>query len=321
MTNRRSLWVQNPSCEKLLGKVAAGGGVAMAKRTHGIWDHLSLLVTGGWRAESWRRCDQMIFKKVMEAEPWVRRERREYMHYLNELLEDVVSPPADPRWLETISLDLDYLTKKLRRPGFWLRVGTDPRLIDYWQWQYSYADLIEKYGLGAREFYFAQTLTEGVVSLTLLELPEIARSHHVVVVAPEKARDLARRWRLDSAYVTFIPSPAWSDHRPNGSLFSDPVLPALQTHRVRHELLGQLRAIESERPLLYLFELGTCAQWLIARLFRERPTASYLDMGRTLELWFPDSQWPLKKPVATLYRRAARAYYGERRYRELVGAL
>ena len=318
MTERISLWVQNPRCETLLEMVAAGGGVAFAKRTHGIWDHLSLLATGGWQAENWRRCDQMIFKQEMTPEPLVTRERLEYIDYLNELLSDVVNPPADPRWLETISLDLDYLTKKLHQPAFWLRVGTDPRLLDYWQWEYSYADLIQRYGLAEREFHFAQTLTQGVASLALLELPAIARSRHVVVVAPGKVQDLPRRWGLDREHFTFIPSPAWPDRRPDGSLFSDPVLPALQTHRIRGDLLASLKAVESKRPLLYLLELGTCAQWLIARLFRDRPTASYVDMGRTLELWFPDSRWPLKKPVATVYRRAARAYYGDHRYHELV---
>jgi hypothetical protein len=320
MTGSTSLWVQNPRCATLLGKIAAGGGIALAKRTHGIWDHLSLLMTGGWQAEGWRRCDQMIFKKKMTPEPWVIHERLEYMRYLNELLDDIVNPPTDPRWLETISLDIDYLTKKLHRPAFWLRADTDPRLVSYWKWQYSYADLIRGYGLAAHDFHFAQILTEGVVSLSLLGLPDIARSHHLVVVAPEKVRDLPRRWRLDREHFTFIPSPEWPDRRPNGSLFTDPVLPALQTHRIRHDLLAQLRAVESNRPLLYLLELGTCAQWLIDRLFRERPTAAYLDMGRTLELWFPDSRWPLKKPVATLYRRAARAYYGDRKYFELVNS-
>jgi hypothetical protein len=318
MNEHISLWVRNPRCERLLEAVAAGEGVAFAKRTHGIWDHLSLLVTGGWQAERWRRCDQMIFKQEMTPEPWIIHERIAYLNYLNELLEDVVNPPADRRWMETISLDLDYLTRKLRQPAFWLRVGADPRLVNYWEWQYSYADLIGRYGLADHEFYFAQILTEGVISLSLLELPAIARTHHVVVVAPKKARDLPERWRLDRDHFTFIQSPAWPELRPNGSLFSDPVLPALQSHRIRHDLLTRLKSVESERPLLYLLELGTCAQWLIMRLFKDRPKASYLDMGRTLELWFPDSGWPLKKPVATFYRRAARAYYGDRRYFELM---
>ncbi|MGM1061359.1 hypothetical protein [Saccharothrix sp. Mg75] len=318
--SRGEVWVQNPPCAMLLERVAAGAGVAMAKRTHGVWDHLSLLTTGGWRADSWRRCDQMIFKQVREFEPSIKGERREYMRYLNELLDDVVNPPRDPRWLETISLDLDYLTKKLYKPAFRLRTRVDPRLLAYWQWQYSYADLIGAYGLATREFHFAQMLTQGVISLSILELPDIARSCHVIVVGPEKTRDLASRWRLDDGHFSFIPAPDWPSRRPDGNLFSDPVLPALQTFRIRHELLAELKSIKSARPLLYLFELGTCAQWLIARLFRDRPSASYLDLGRTLELWFPDSAWPLKKPVSAFYRRAARAYYGDRRYTSLVAA-
>jgi hypothetical protein len=314
MKGQRRLWVRNPPCEELLGRVASGGGVAFAKRTHGVWDHLALLNTGGWRADGWRRCDQMIFKRPMESTERVRGERRAYLDYLDELLRDVVDPPADPRWIQTISLDLEYLTRKLQRPAFDLRIGVDPRLLRYWEWDYSYADLVDRFALTDRPFQFAQTLTAGLVSCSLLELPQIARDRHVILVAPEKMRDLAERWRLDPAHFTFCPSPAWPHARPNGSLFTDPVLPALQTHRIRRDLLVQLRSVRSTRPRLYLFELGTCAQWLIARLFRTQPSDSYLDMGRCLEAWYPDTPWPLKAPVAAVYRRAARAYYGDRRY-------
>ncbi|MFI6340788.1 hypothetical protein [Streptomyces sp. NPDC050535] len=229
-------------------------------------------------------------------------------------MDDVVNPPDDPRWIQTISLDLEYLTGKLRKPAFWLRAGVDPRLLSYWQWDYSYSDLIERFDLSDRPFQFAQTLTQGLVSLRLLELPQIARQYHVVVVAPEKMRDLAARWHLDPDHFTFLAAPAWPDRRPNGSLFSDPVLPALRTYAIRHQVLAQLESVTATRPRLYLFELGTCAQWLIGRLFRSHPGDSYLDMGRCLEAWYPDTDWPLKAPAAAVYRRAARTYYGRARY-------
>ncbi|MFF4590494.1 hypothetical protein ACWEV9_27385 [Streptomyces albogriseolus] len=314
MSGRATLWVRNPPCDQLLACLDSGDGVAFAKRTHGIWDHLALLTTGGWTADEYRRCDQMIFKRTAEPTLEVVRQRQAYLEYLEEILDDVVRPPDDPRWIQTISLDLDYLTGKLRKPAFSLRASVDPRLLSYWQWDYSYGDLIRRFELGERPFQFAQTLTRGLVSLSLLELPQIARRYHVVVVAPEKMRDLADRWHLDPEHFTFQPSPPWPDRRPNGSLFSDPVLPALRTHVTRHRLLEQLQSITTTRPRLYLFELGTCAQWLIARLFRARPGDSYLDMGRCLEAWYPDTPWPLKAPVAAVYRRAAQAYYGRARY-------
>lgn len=312
------LFVENPACSTLLAQVDAGRGVAFAKRTHGIWDHLALLMTHGWRADGWRRCDMMIFKEIRLTDPSARPERRDYMRYLNEILDDVRNPTDDDRWWRTVSLDLEYLTRKLTRPAFELRLSSDPRLNVYWDWRYSYADVFVPLGLSGLRWRYAQTLTAGVRDLSVLELPVIARQFHVVAVAPEKVRDLPRRWTLDEDRFTFVPSPRWPSVRPAGSLFTDPVLPALQTHRMRHELLAQLSAVSSDRPLLYVFELGTCAQWLIHRLFRARPEHAYLDLGRVLELWYPDHPWPLKKPVASLYRRAAKAYYGERGLRELI---
>ncbi|WP_432044003.1 hypothetical protein [Streptomyces cadmiisoli] len=321
MSGRADAWVRNPPCDRLLERVDSGGGVAFAKRTHGVWDHLSLLSTGGWEADGWRRCDQMIFKGAAAPTPAVTHERQAYLAYLREILDDVVHPPADPRWIQTISLDLDYLTGKLRKPAFALRAGVDPRLLSYWQWEYSYSELLQRFELGDRPFQFAQTLTSGLVTLSLLDLPRIARDRHVIVVAPEKMRDLDERWSLEPEHFTFLPAPRWPDRRPNGSLFSDPVLPALRTYAIRHRLLGDLRSVASTRPRLYLFELGTCAQWLIARLFRAQPGDSYLDMGRCLEAWYPDTPWPLKAPVAAVYRRAARAYYGQARYLALRARL
>jgi len=321
MSYPEQVWVENPPCESLLTRVASGRGVAFAKRTHGVWDHLALYLSGGWWADQWRRCDQMIYKSQMPSDPEVYRERFAYLAYLRELLKDISDPPSDDRWIHTISLNLDYLTRKLSRPGFFLKTRTDPRLLSYWEWNYTYREIIDASNAATHRLQFAQTLTKGVVSNSILALPDIARSFHTVVLAPSKMHDLAQRWNLEPTHVTFLPAPTWPDRRPQGSLFTDPVLPALQTYRIRHKLLSTLLSVQSRRPLLYLFEFGTCAQWLIARLFRARPGAAYLDMGRTLELWFPDSEWPLKAPTATVYRRASRAYYGERRYLELkVGA-
>ncbi len=320
MSMRPRLRVENPTCTSLLEEVQSGRGVAFAKRTHGVWDHLALLVTQGWKAQRWRRCDMMIFKNAAPDDATVHRERREYMQYLNELLHDVVHPPDDVRWWHTVSLDLEYLTKKLERPVLDLRLAADPRLLRYWDWRYSYADVFARYSLRELRWRYAQVPTRGVRTRELLELPSIARTCHVVVVAPAKVADLHQRWDLDPRYFTFIAAPQWPQIRPNGTLFSDPVLPALQTHRIRHDLLTTLGGITSRRPLLFLFELGTCAQWLIHRLFSRNPRHAYLDLGRTLELWYPDAAWPLKRPVAAMYRRAARAYYGDKEFRRLVEA-
>jgi hypothetical protein len=70
-----------------------------------------------------------------------------------------------------------------------------------------------------------------------------------------------------------------------------------------------------------LFEAGTVSQWLIPRLAAEHPGDSFLDLGRALELWFPDQLWPLKSRIATFFRRAARNFYGVPRYMELRARL
>ena len=312
------MWVENPSCSQLLEQIESGTGLAYAKRTHGIWDHLALLLTNGWQADDWRRCDMMIFKELRPHDAAGQIARDDYMHYLTDILGDVVEPPKDDRWWSTVSLDLEYLTKKLRRPGFHLRLGSDPRLRAYWDWDYTYADVLGPHTNPSHPWLYAQTLTRGISDLSILELPQVARKFHVVVVAPKKARDLPTRWALDAGHFTMIDAPTWPTARPSGSLISDQVLPALRTFRLRQQLLRQLATVACSRPLLYLFEMGTCAQWLMRRLFDQAPHHVYLDMGRALEVWYPDHEWPLKRPTASIYRRAARAYYGDAAYCTLV---
>jgi len=260
----------------------------------------------------------MIFKGPATNSTEAADVRREYLEYLAEILHDIGHPPTDSGWRPTISLDLDYQTSKLFRPVVEIRVRVDPRLLSYWEWDYSYEPVLERTKLSEQPLCYAQLFTRGVADHSILDLVAVAGKYHVVAYGPAKLADLHLRWGLNPLQFSALAAPDWPKERPNGTISTDPILPALQTFRQRHEILRRLLAIPSARPKLYLFEAGTVSQWLISRLWDADPSGRMLDMGRTLELWYPDHAWPLKRSTRQLYRRASHAYYGARRYSELV---
>jgi len=270
---------------------------------------------------NYRLCDQVIFKRHMPDNPEVQIVRDDYLTYLDEIIEDIRCPPRSPRYFSTVSLSLVYLTKKLKKRYFVFTVTVDPRLISYWQNEYSYADVFDKLDLWDREWHYAHMFTVGVVSQQILRLPELARQYHVVVVGPRKLVDLHQRWGLDPARYTFFAAPRWPPSRPDGNVYVDPILPPLTTFRARHRMLERLAQVRSGVPKMYLFEAGTCSQWWIDRLFRRDPDNFYMDLGRVLELWYPDYPWPLRPRITRFYRRAAKNYYGEQKYQQLFQEL
>ena len=310
--------INNHPCEFLMDRLARGAFFAFPKRTHGVWDHVSLHNAHHMIANEYFLCDQVIFKRKMDFSSEVQEIRDDYLRYLNELIHDICKPHESSNYFQTISLGLDYLSRRLTQQSFEFNVTVDPRLVSYWQADYRYEDFFESHGLWDYEWTFAQIFTEGVVQQSILRLPELARQYHVVVLGPEKLHDLDQRWELDADYFTFFPAPIWPPSRPNGNIFTDPILPPLQTFRTRHDVLRQLMAVESDRSKLYLFESGTCSQWWVYRLFENDPKHFYLDIGRVLELWYPDYVWPFKPNMNRFYRKAAFAYYGEARYQALV---
>jgi hypothetical protein len=304
-----------------MDKLANGEYFAFPKRTHGVWDHVSIHDAQKMVVNDYHLCDQVIFKGKMENSPEVQEIRDEYLCYLDELINDISVSHKSNNYYQTVSLGLDYLSRRLSLTEFDFNVRADPRLVDYWQVDYHYEDFFENHNLWDHCWTYAQVFTQGVVSQTILQLPLLAKQYHVVVLGPEKLRDLDQRWELEPDRFTFFPAPRWPPSRPKGNIFIDPVLPPLQTFRSRYEMLDQLLSIPSDRPKLYLFEAGTCSQWWIYRMFQKAPNHFYIDVGRVLELRYPDYVWPFKPNIKRFYRKAARAYYGEKRYGQLINEL
>ncbi len=142
----------------------AASGSRFIKRTHRIWDHLTLRVTAKLERDGHRRCDQMIFKEQRRRQDaTTAAARRDYLTYLDELLADVVDPPA--RIAQTVSLALDYLTRRTLQPVLDLPVRSDPRLCAYWDSpSYDYAELFDRFNLWNRPWEYAQMPVVGVIT-------------------------------------------------------------------------------------------------------------------------------------------------------------
>src|SRR4051812_18697711 len=104
MSGAHHIEVRSRRCREYMDALARGERVVFTKRTHGIWDHLTLLVTGRLEAEDHRRCDQMIFKGPAADATGAHQARADYLRYLGEILDDIVTARES-----TISLALDYL--------------------------------------------------------------------------------------------------------------------------------------------------------------------------------------------------------------------
>lgn len=125
-----------------------------------------------------------------------------------------------------------------------------------------------------------------MISGDLQRLPELMRSHPIILMAAEELSSLDQRWSLPSLLHIRIPA--------SGACVQ------------RQQLLAQCREKIAEaktiarrnnlRQPVFLMQGSSFAYWFMKRLFSTDPDVFYLDFGQALHPWFYDCETiPLRR--------------------------
>jgi hypothetical protein len=242
-------------------------GFAFVKRTHGFWDGLVFL------SESVPAVGDRVARGESVASSEVRlalsdagvvdelEERSGYVNHFRdqfytELIEDLQAPLGLPAYIEANAFR-----------GY-------PN-SDAFPALHPVAKLREVYRsfqISGRTAHDALVWKQAILDGTLTQVGETLREMPVVLVGPPHLSTLAHHLELRH--------------------FQHIVIPAVGAPAERYSLLGRcsqsLRDVSDRVPAAVLYQAGALAYWLIYRLFPIAPHTIHLDLGRCLDIWYPD---------------------------------
>ena len=267
--------VLSPGLAWYVDRLREGRWFAVLKRTHGFWDRLADLteVSPRFRAlvtEAVRRNDDE-FPSVADIESALGLDaatirelenRKRYKRYWEgefplEMLADLRNPHLDEGWIEANALR--GFTHSKDKPA------------------HHSADLLREVVLAfqSRKIRYHDALVFKDATLTgeMLTMFEPMRAMPVVCVGPGHLAGLGKALGFPRyTHVEIHPTEAIGH---------------------RDETLARLRAILAAEPLrsapkTVLFQAGSLSWWLMHRVWRESARTHFVDLGRVLDLWFPD---------------------------------
>lgn len=263
-------------------RIRAGLPFAFAKRTHGFWDRLVELTefSDEFRdlvRESVRRGDPDFppWDKIehalrIDAKTAKKLEKlRKYKHFWEDrffvdLVRELRHPPDLDGWIEAQALRA--YTKAVFRPAI-----HEPERL---------REVLLALAPRRRPWHYALTFKDSVVTGEFNELLETIRPMPVVAVGPKHLAGLGARCALpDFRHVAIHETEAIGD---------------------REKVLAECRRVLASpalrgRPAVVLVQAGSLAWWLMYRLFPGSERTWFLDLGRVLDIWFPevvaDQRW------------------------------
>jgi hypothetical protein len=124
-----------------------------------------------------------------------------------------------------------------------------------------------------RRMHDAMVWKQSIIDGTFWLVVDAIRDLPVILVGPPHLSDLGRHLNLGGMDHIEIP--------PAGAPLG------------RHALLKRcitalLRASGGRRPPVILYQAGSLSYWLIYRLFPRAPHSFHLDLGRCLDVWYPE---------------------------------
>jgi hypothetical protein len=256
-------------------RLREGRPFTFVKRTHGFWDRLLDLTEASepfraLMAEAYRRRSDDFppwdeLERAMRIDAQVERHLeglRKYKRFWEtgyplDLVRELRHPPDAEGWIEAMALRA--YTKAVVRPAL-----HPPGPL---------REILLALAPRRRPWHYALALKDAAVTGELLLVTDAIRPFPVVSVGPAHIGGLGRALGLPRfRHVAIHETEAIAD-------------------RVR--VLRSLREVLSSaghrgEPVVVLLQAGSLTWWLQYRIFPEFPRATLLDIGRTLDLWFPE---------------------------------
>lgn len=260
--------VLQPGLKFYLDLIERREGFAFVKRTHGFWDGLVFLsdcapeigarVDRGEAVEAARVRAALDDVNIVEST-----ERRSYYynhfrdHYYTELVEDLQRPLALPAYIEA--------TAFRGYPNCNGRLAYHPveRL----------RGVHHSFHTSGRRAHDALVWKQAILDGSFSHVVKAIARMPVLLVGPPHLSSIGHHLGLREFYHVVIPLSGAPGERLS--------------------VLGRCtdtleRITEGGRPGVVLYQAGTLAFWLIYRLFSLRPRSFHLDLGRCLDVWFPE---------------------------------
>jgi hypothetical protein len=260
--------VLQPGLRFYLDLIERREGFAFVKRTHGFWDGLVFLsdcapeigarVNRGEAVEAARVRAALNDVNIVEFT-----ERRSYYvnhfreHFYTELVEDLQRPLAIPAYIEATSF------RGYPNSGVPLAYHPVERL----------RGVHRSFHTSGRKAHDALVWKQAILDGSFSHVVKAIAQMPVLVVGPPHLSSIGHRLGLRE--------------------FHHIVIPLSGAPRERLSLLGRctdaLKQItKGGRPGVVLCQASALAFWLIYRLFSLRPRSFHLDVGRCLDVWFPE---------------------------------
>lgn len=260
--------VLQPGLSFYLDLVRNDRGFAFVKRTHGFWDGLVFLcdvvpelqarVTRGETIDA--AFIRQLFSddnlvKAVEARSGFKNHFDD--HFYSELVEDLQSPLAMPSYIEATSFR-GYPNSDAR-----------PALCPVERLR----QVFHAFHSSGRQTHDALVWKQAILDGTYWQFVEAIRERSVLLVGPQHLAPLGQYLSLPH--------------------FDHIVIPISGAMLKRREILKQCRLALADlsrrgRPTVVLYQAGFLVFWLIYRLFPSAPRSIHLDLGRCLDVWFPE---------------------------------
>lgn len=270
--------VLQPGIQYYIDLIKSQHYFAFIKRTHGFWDLLVDLQNSTEQAGVHDNIDRPLKQYILKLLPYLNRkniQRRkeildkleETQHYkyfwkdafIDELLRDLQEGNKNNNFIEAISFR-----------GY-PREGPHTKLLDAKYDKDELRKALLSYVSKQPIWHDALVWKYATFSGDLLGLFSTMQTLRIILIGPPHLESLGRFLKIkDFKHVSIHPTEAIKD---------------------RAQILNELSSIVENSgnvPCVCIFQAGTLAFWLIYRMFRNYPNVFYLDIGRVLDIWYPE---------------------------------